>query len=281
MGVMLQSYWKDKFHKKRSLGRKGFWIPTLIYWGTAVFIATALVFVLQTFLNRDYRRILDKFFDNPNMTVILVSLFLSVILLVLAAELLAATAAASVRRLHDGKKSGRWLCVLLIPGIGFIWYIFLMCGKSVKDEQEVSEAPEAAVPRRTDEIAAGEEQTEIPEERLQLRQAEALMESMTKEEQAEPPVQEKAEQRIEVQPRPTEAKLQEKEEQQAAVQPVKEAPKQREAPPFQFEDYLGEAPQPAQERYDFVPPWTEPENVKVLEEFDFEHIEREFRHANK
>lgn len=266
MGAMLQSYWKDKFHKKRRLGRKGFWIPTLIYWGIAVFIAAALVFGLQTFLNRDYRRILDKFFDNPNMTVILVSLFLSVILLVLAAELLAATASASVRRLHDEKKSGRWLCVLLLPGVGFIWYIYLMCGKSVKDEQEASETPKAAVPRRTDEIVAGEDQTEISEVRVPLKQAEALMESMTKEEQAEPPVQKKEEQLAEAQPRP-EVKQQEKAE--------------REAPPFQFEDYLGEAPQPVQERYDFVPPWTESENVKVLEEFDFGHIEREYRHANK
>lgn len=267
MGAMLQSYWKDKFHKKRRLGRKGFWIPTLIYWGIAVFIAAALVFSLQTFLNRDYRRILDKFFDNPNMTVILVSLFLSVILLVLSAELLAATATASVRRLHDAKKSGRWLCVLLLPGVGFIWYIFLMCGKSVKNEQEASEAPEAAVPRRTDEIAAGEEQTETLEVRVQLKQAEALMESMTKEEQAEPPEKKKEEQRAEAQTRPAEVKQQEKAE--------------REVPPFQFEDYLGEAPQPVQERYDFVLPWTEPENVKVLEEFDFGHTEREYGHANK
>lgn len=281
MGALLQSYWKDKFHKKRRLGRKGFWIPTLIYWGIAVFIAAALGFGMQTFLNRDYRRILDKFFDNPNMTVILVSLFLSVILLVLSVELLAATASASVRRLHDRKKSGRWLCVLLLPGVGFIWYIFLMCGKSVKDEQEPGEVSEAAVPRRTDEIAAGEEQTEISEVRSQLKKAEALLESVKKEEQAEPPVQEKAEQRIETQPRPAEAKQQEKAEQQAAVQPKKEVSGRREVPPFQFEDYLGEAPQPAQERYDFVLPWTEPENVKVLEEFDFEHTEREYRHVNK
>ncbi len=41
--------------------------------------------------------------------------------------------AVAVRRLHDTNRSGWWIFICLIPFVGFIWYLVLLCLGSVSE----------------------------------------------------------------------------------------------------------------------------------------------------
>ena len=43
--------------------------------------------------------------------------------------------AVAFRRLHDIGKSGWWILIVLIPLIGVIWFLVLMAGESVPDNE--------------------------------------------------------------------------------------------------------------------------------------------------
>jgi uncharacterized membrane protein YhaH (DUF805 family) len=49
--------------------------------------------------------------------------------------------AADVRRLHDVGKSGSFMLVLLIPFIGIIWYLIVLCEEGVTSENEYGANP--------------------------------------------------------------------------------------------------------------------------------------------
>ena len=51
--------------------------------------------------------------------------------------------AASVRRLHDIGKPWPWMLVLLIPCVGWIWFIVLMAKEGVKGDNEFGPDPKA------------------------------------------------------------------------------------------------------------------------------------------
>ena len=53
--------------------------------------------------------------------------------------------AVAVRRLHDTNRSGWWILISLIPIIGAIWFVVLLCLKSDEDENQFGPNPLASV----------------------------------------------------------------------------------------------------------------------------------------
>ena len=49
--------------------------------------------------------------------------------------------ALAIRRLHDQSKAGWWILVSLIPLIGWIWYIVLMCLSGTVGPNQYGEDP--------------------------------------------------------------------------------------------------------------------------------------------
>ncbi|QJQ52402.1 hypothetical protein ADP71_40730 [Vitreoscilla sp. C1] len=49
--------------------------------------------------------------------------------------------AVSVRRLHDINKSGWWILIGLIPLVGGIWFIILMCTDGTPDDNQFGSNP--------------------------------------------------------------------------------------------------------------------------------------------
>ena|SRR3990172_860228 len=54
------------------------------------------------------------------------------------------TIAVTVRRLHDVGKSGWWYFILLIPFIGVIWLLVLLCTDGIPGENNYGSSPKAA-----------------------------------------------------------------------------------------------------------------------------------------
>lgn len=48
-----------------------------------------------------------------------------------------------VRRLHDVRKSGRYLFIMLIPIVGTIWFLVLVCRDSMPGENQYGPNPKA------------------------------------------------------------------------------------------------------------------------------------------
>jgi len=48
-----------------------------------------------------------------------------------------------VRRLHDVGKSGRYLFIMLIPIVGTIWFLVLVCRDSMPGENQYGPNPKA------------------------------------------------------------------------------------------------------------------------------------------
>lgn len=53
--------------------------------------------------------------------------------------------AVTIRRLHDTGKSGYWICIGLIPLIGKIVLLIMLCQNSVKEENQYGPNPKAAI----------------------------------------------------------------------------------------------------------------------------------------
>ena len=47
----------------------------------------------------------------------------------------------SVRRLHDTNRSGWWLLIILVPLIGMIWILVLLCLKGTSGQNRFGEDP--------------------------------------------------------------------------------------------------------------------------------------------
>ena len=63
--------------------------------------------------------------------------------------------AVSIRRLHDTGRSGWFVFIFLIPLIGAIWYIFVLCTDSESGENKYGWSPKDV------ENFSGEEETQI------------------------------------------------------------------------------------------------------------------------
>ena len=78
--------------------------------------------------------------------------------------------AVMVRRLHDTGKSGWWWLILLIPGIGTIWFIIIMCQDSEIEENEYGQSPKYASSKNVIEEIVSTIQDNYPNEETVVQQ---------------------------------------------------------------------------------------------------------------
>lgn len=111
-------YIKNFFNFKDSLGRKHYWMSYLLYvlfcWafcGVIAAVATAL----------------------PASLAIITTILMYIVLLAFGIAGLAAV----VRRLHDIGKSGWWYLICLVPLVGPIWLLVLLCKKGETETPKV------------------------------------------------------------------------------------------------------------------------------------------------
>lgn len=122
--------WRDYFDFSGRARRKEYWLFTLIH--TLIAAAGEIVYATTYPENGALANVIGI-----------------VLLLYILASLIPSIAVA-VRRLHDIDKSGWWYFIAMIPFIGPIWFLVLMCtdgtlgpnryGNDPKDLQSVSTA---------------------------------------------------------------------------------------------------------------------------------------------
>ena len=126
---MIQSFllaWKNAFVFKGKTSRKDFWFFQLASFILFLIlnIAQNLLFNLQyAFLTSDFS-LLSEIFAVIGQTISIVSFFY--ILGNFIVEL-----SISVRRLNDISKKWAWIFIQIIPIIGSIYFIYLMCQPSI------------------------------------------------------------------------------------------------------------------------------------------------------
>ncbi len=64
-----------------------------------------------------------------------------ILTIVFALGLLLPSLAVTIRRLHDIGKSGWWIFISLVPVIGTIWLLVLLCTDSIAGENEFGPNP--------------------------------------------------------------------------------------------------------------------------------------------
>jgi len=111
----LLEYWKDMFRWNYTATRKQYWIPTIVYsiLYNILFYSTGIVLIGASYL--DFTNV------NPFVALIGVALFIAQLTL-------------TARRLHDTNRSALWMLIALVPIIGWIILIIMLCqpGKVVQ-----------------------------------------------------------------------------------------------------------------------------------------------------
>ncbi len=67
------------------------------------------------------------------------ALVFNLVLLVYGLATLVPTIAVGVRRLHDIGKEGVWFCIIFIPFVGGIWYLYLCAQEGERTENRFGE----------------------------------------------------------------------------------------------------------------------------------------------
>ena len=115
--------WREYFDFSGRARRKEYWFFTLYH--------TLLLFtgeLLAGFLAKE---------NSPLAMVFTVIFFLYILASIIP------TIAVSVRRLHDIDKSGWWLFIGLIPIVGAIWSLILMCTDGTSGPNQYGPDPKA------------------------------------------------------------------------------------------------------------------------------------------
>ncbi len=108
--------WRKSFDYKGKATRAEFW-----WWYLINFIAS-IVYDIKT--NADFGNFgLSNFGLTAGIIFTLVSILISFYIL----GQIFPTLSISVRRLRDAGKHWTWIFISLIPFIGFVWYLILMC----------------------------------------------------------------------------------------------------------------------------------------------------------
>lgn len=104
----LLEYWKDMFKWSYTATRKQYWIPTIVYsvLYNMLFYSTGIAVTGFSYIE----------FSNFNPIVVIVGILLFIAQFTLTA-----------RRLHDTNRSAAWVLIGLIPVIGWIILIILLC----------------------------------------------------------------------------------------------------------------------------------------------------------
>ena len=110
--------WRKSFDYKGKATRAEFW-----WWYLINFIAS-IVYGIKT--NAD--------FGNFGLTAGIVFTLVSILISFYILGQVFPTLSISVRRLRDAGKHWTWIFISLIPFIGFVWYLILMCQPSDSHE---------------------------------------------------------------------------------------------------------------------------------------------------
>ena len=104
----LIEYWKDMFKWNYTATRKQYWVPTIVYslLYNLLFYSTGIVIVGPSYLD----------FTNVNSLVAILGIALFIAQITL-----------TVRRLHDTNRSGAWLLIGLLPIVGWIILVVMLC----------------------------------------------------------------------------------------------------------------------------------------------------------
>ncbi|MDN6216110.1 MAG: DUF805 domain-containing protein [Enterococcus sp.] len=104
----LLEFWTDMFKWQYTASRKQYWLPTIVYsvLFDSLFYRTGIALTGFSYLT----------LENANMFV----LSLGVVLFIAQLSL-------TIRRLHDTNHSGAWLLMGLIPIVGWLLLIYMLC----------------------------------------------------------------------------------------------------------------------------------------------------------
>lgn len=101
--------WKNYVNFSDRTNRRGYWMAYLISTIISIIIAVPSILNDNTIILNLY--VLAVFIPNLSIT---------------------------IRRLRDAGKGWPWIFISIIPFIGSIWLIVLLCGKSVEDDDYTS-----------------------------------------------------------------------------------------------------------------------------------------------
>lgn len=104
----LLEFWKDMVKWNYTATRKQYWIPTIVYsvLYNLLFYSTGITLTGFSYIT----------FDSTNIFVISIGILLFI-----------AQFTLTVRRLHDINRSAAWLLIGLLPVIGWIVLIVMLC----------------------------------------------------------------------------------------------------------------------------------------------------------
>lgn len=118
---VLVDFWKDMFKWNYTATRKQYWIPTIVYsiLFNILFYSTGIAIVGTSYLD----------FTNVNPFTMIIGLIMFIAQITLTA-----------RRLHDTNRSAAWILIGLIPIIGWIILVVMLCQPSnIVDTRNYSE----------------------------------------------------------------------------------------------------------------------------------------------
>ena len=121
------AFWKNYFNFTDRTTRRGYWMAFLF-----IIITGFILGIVSSIL--DTLGILPVIIDFSSIDYSLTGIVYNVLDVAWFFVLLIPSLAIAIRRLRDVGKRWTWIFISLIPFIGFIWYIVLLCSRSVEDD---------------------------------------------------------------------------------------------------------------------------------------------------
>ena len=131
---MIQSFllaWKNAFVFKGKTSRKDFWFYQL----ASIILSITLNITQNLFVNLQYASLpSDSLVNDFSLLSVIFAVFSQIILIISFFYLLGSLIVGlsiQVRRLNDISKKWVWIFIQIIPILGSIYYIYLMCKPSI------------------------------------------------------------------------------------------------------------------------------------------------------
>ena len=131
---MIQSFllaWKNAFVFKGKTSRKDFWFYQL----ASIILSITLNITQNLFVNLQYASLpSDSLVNDFSLLSVIFAVFSQIILIISFFYLLGSLIVGlsiQVRRLNDISKKWVWIFIQIIPILGSIYYIYLMCQPSI------------------------------------------------------------------------------------------------------------------------------------------------------
>ena len=113
-----KAFWQNYVNFSDRTTRRGYWMAVLF-----IFIATIIASIVSSLIP-----------IGPTMDLMGTEVQFGIVYILWILSLIIPTLAMSIRRLRDVGKSWVWIFIQLVPLIGGIWYLILVCKSSVPDD---------------------------------------------------------------------------------------------------------------------------------------------------